>query len=125
MMKRKKPEASEHEIQSAILDYLKLKGVFAYRNNVGAVKIGKRFIRFGMPGAPDIVAVVSGHYFGIEVKRPGNTLSEDQVAFCGVLRQAGGTYLVCQSLLDLTSWFEGAPEVCPSLDAPHTKPHAD
>lgn len=116
---------SEHSIQASILDYLKLKGVFAYRNNVGAVKIGKRFIRFGMPGAPDIVAVVSGHYFGIEVKKPGKPLSDAQQAFCDVLRAAGGTYVIATCLEDVSEWFEAVPQACPSLDAQQTKPVAD
>jgi hypothetical protein len=55
--KRKKPEASEHEIQRQITDYT-LKGVFRYRNNTGAMKVAKSFLLGkGIPTPlPDICA---------------------------------------------------------------------
>jgi hypothetical protein len=109
-VKRKKQPSeasiSEHEIQRQITDYLTLKGVFWYRNNTGAMKVGKSYVRFGVKGAPDLIAVVRGHYFGIEVKKPGKSISEAQAAFCADIRRAGGTYLVATCLEDVISWFE-------------------
>ena len=46
----------ESEIVRAILAYLKtVPGVVAWRNNVGAVSTGRRFVRFGFPGMSDII----------------------------------------------------------------------
>jgi len=55
-MKRK--DLSEHEIQKAILDYLAAKHIFHYRQNTGGAKFKGHYVRFGVPGAPDIVAVI-------------------------------------------------------------------
>ena len=106
----KRPEPSEHEIQSAILGFLEMKHIFHFRSNTGAFageyKGKKRFVRFGRKGAPDIFAVVNGLAIGIEVKRPGKGLSEDQQAFCEEFRRAGGVYITARSLEDVTEFWE-------------------
>ena len=58
----------ERDIQRQILDWLRLKRIFHYRQNVGAQKIGTRYVRYGVPGLPDIVVVKDGVYIGLEVK---------------------------------------------------------
>jgi hypothetical protein len=127
-VKRKQPSEasiSEHDIQGQILEYLTIKRIFHWRNNTGAFKKGKHFVRFGTPGSADVFACVSGHLFGIEVKRPGGTLSDAQVAFCAALRAAGGTYLVATKLEHVTSWFEAVPHAYQSLSEQRTKPLRD
>jgi hypothetical protein len=105
-----KDKLSEHDIQRQILDWLKLKHIFHWRNNSGAMRSshkGKsRFMRFGAKGSPDIFAVIGGQIFGIEVKRPGGKQSEDQRIFEAFLTRAGGRYLVVNSL-------EGLEEALP------------
>jgi hypothetical protein len=50
----------ETEIQAAILDYLRLKGRFFWRNNSGAFKTERGgFFRVGTPGAPDMIGCVA------------------------------------------------------------------
>ncbi|HUS14646.1 MAG TPA: hypothetical protein VM536_06460 [Chloroflexia bacterium] len=44
---------SEHAIQIAIMEYLALKGVFAWRNNTGMATYGHRKVRFGKVGSAD------------------------------------------------------------------------
>lgn len=94
MPKKKGP--SEHQIQSQILDWLKIKGIFHWRNNTGgfggAHKGKKWFVRFGAVGSPDIFAVIEGHIYGIEVKAANGKLSEKQWDFANHLMQAGGSY---------------------------------
>lgn len=108
----KLPQATEREIQNTILEYLAARRVFHYRQNTGAVKFGgsgvgsngetrSRFIRFGVVGAPDIVAVVDGRYVGIEVKRPGSKQSPGQVQFARDLLKAGGDYILATSVEDV------------------------
>src|ERR1035437_810250 len=98
-MKRK--TLSEHDTQRQILDWLELKHIFHYRNNTGSIKIGNRFVRFGIPGAPDIVAVVDGLFVGIEVKRLGEGQSDKQIAFERDIRAAGAEYILAYDLEDV------------------------
>lgn len=93
----------EKDIQNAIVEWLEWKKIFHYRNNTGAfVRPGtSSFYRFGVPGAPDIVCVISGLFVGIEVKRPGGRLSPLQEDFGKRLTKAGGIYIVATSIEDV------------------------
>lgn len=103
---------TEHEIQRQIIDWLRLRHIFFWRNNTGAFsgtyKGKKRFVRFGTPGAPDIFAVVQGRIIGIEVKRPGEQATLEQAAFGTVLEAAGGIWFIARSLDDVIEVF-GSP----------------
>lgn len=92
----------ERDIQRQILDYLTLRRIFHYRQNSGGLesKAG-HFVRFGTPGAPDIICVIAGQYVGIEVKAPKGKLSPLQEAFGKELEAAGGRYIVARSLEDV------------------------
>lgn len=52
----------EKDIQRAILDYLQVRGIFAFRANTGAAryegKNGPRFVRYGFPGVADILGIL-------------------------------------------------------------------
>jgi hypothetical protein len=92
----------EGAIQAAILDYLRLKGRFFWRNNSGAFKTQHgSFIRFGASGAPDIVGCVDGKFVGLEVKTAKGRLSDDQQSFATALERAGGAYHVVRSIDDV------------------------
>lgn len=53
-MSRKPPAPLERDILRQCLDYLSLcPGVFVWRNNTGALNVGKRFVRFGTVGSSD------------------------------------------------------------------------
>lgn len=98
----------EADVLAACLKLLQLHGVFHLRNNTGATKIGGRYIRFGSPGSPDVIACIRGKFVGIEVKRPGTgRLSEAQKAVQDALQHAGGTYLVIQDVADLNVALRG------------------
>ena len=88
--------------QAAILDYLRLKGYFHWRNNTGAFKNDRGgFYRFGTPGSPDIFVLKMGKIIGIEVKSPTGILSVDQEAFRDSFTQEGGIYIMARSIDDL------------------------
>jgi hypothetical protein len=92
----------ETEIQAAILDYLRLKGHFFFRCNSGAFKTQHgSFVRFGTPGAPDLIGCVDGKFVGLEVKTATGKLSETQKALAASLRAAGGAYHVVRSIDDV------------------------
>ena len=81
-----KPEPTEKQIQDAILEYLKMKGIFAWKQNVGAFLLTsndkKRMVRSAFPGVSDILGYLrDGRGLAIEVKRPGKKLTHDQQAF--------------------------------------------
>jgi hypothetical protein len=86
------------------MDYLAIKGIFAWRNNSGGVPVdgGKRFVRFGYPGSPDILGILpGGKMLCVETKSAKGKLSEAQEAFRGYVERAGGVYVVVRSLEDL------------------------
>lgn len=89
-------------MQRQILDWLNLKGIFAWRNNTGAMRArygGKtRYVRFGAVGSPDIFALHKGKLYGIEVKGPKGTLSDEQRAFAAAFERAGGLYIAAWGL---------------------------
>ena len=93
----------EREIQRVILDWLRLKGIPAWRNNVGAVTAGARFIRFGVKGAPDILGCLPPHgrLLCLEVKRPGHAPTPEQYDFLRRIERAGGLAAVVTSLEDV------------------------
>lgn len=53
------------------LEYLKMKGIYCWRQNSGAVRIGKRFVRFtSINGVSDIIGILpDGRFLAIECKR--------------------------------------------------------
>lgn len=108
-------KASEKQIQDSIIDWLSASGIFHYRQNTGAFskeytrkrdgKVRRSFVRFGTPGATDIVAVYNGVYIGIEVKDNDGKMSEDQENFRYALCRAGGIYLLVRSVDDVIISF--------------------
>lgn len=98
----KKPRVPESLILKTCLASLEYASVFHYRNNTGAMvgeyKGKKRFIRYGVAGAPDIVAVWGGLFVGIECKSSDGRLSEDQKRFGAELEKAGGVYAIVRDI---------------------------
>lgn len=95
-------EPAEADIQRACLEVLRLRGVWAWRTNSGAVKVGKRLIRLAPPGTPDILALLpGGRLLGVEVKRPGGKLRPTQEAWADAARMAGAAFLVVRDAADL------------------------
>lgn len=93
----------EKDIQRDIIQYLQLKKIFHYKNSTTGIYQQKtgHYIPSQSVGSPDIIAVINGQYWGIEVKRPGNKLSPGQEAFRDNLQQAGGKYVTVFCLGDI------------------------
>lgn len=93
----------ESQIQRQIIEYLQLKKIFHYKNITTGIYQQKtgHYIPSQSVGSPDIIAVIKGQYWGIEVKRPGNKLSPHQEAFRDNLQQAGGKYVTVFCLEDI------------------------
>lgn len=104
----KKPKKSngEHEIQTAIIQYLTAKKIFMWRNNTGVAihtgATGKQYrTSYGQVGSADIIAIRGGICYGIEVKSPTGKLSEAQEAWGNRLARAGGIYVIARSVDDV------------------------
>lgn len=91
----------EKDVLKAVLDYLKIKRIFHWRNNTGALKTENRFIRFGSVGSPDVFALRDGIIYGVEVKGTNGTQSEGQAAWQEEFAANGGTYILVKSIDDL------------------------
>ena len=102
-------QASEHDIQSAILDYLSRcsKVAFAYRQNTGQTKYeddhGKtRWVRYGWVGCSDILGMLTnGRFLAIECKSRTGRLSPEQSAFLDAVNAGGGLGIVARSVDDV------------------------
>lgn len=99
---------SEAAIQRQILDWLKAKGIFHWRQNTG---VGRGFTRYGINGCSDILGILKmdpkyapiGRFFAIEVKAPKGKPSKDQEKFLADVKRAGGIAIVARSLEDVTN----------------------
>ncbi len=98
---------TETSLVKAIIEFLRLKGVYAWRNNSGAFAAegvtGRRFVRFGLPGSADVLAVVPprGRLLAVEAKIGRNQPTDMQLHFGAAINDAGGLWLVVRSLADL------------------------
>lgn len=99
----------ETDLVKQCLDLLALRGVFAWRQNQGAVsgeyKGKRRFIRFaGADGISDIIGVLpGGKMLAVECKMPGNKPTPEQLDFMQKVRHQGGIAVViydAQELID-------------------------
>ncbi|MFA5911829.1 MAG: VRR-NUC domain-containing protein [Vicinamibacterales bacterium] len=103
----------EGAVLAAILEYLAIRQVFAWRVNTGAVKLadktGKtRFVRFGFPGCSDIIGVIGseipaweGRPLAIEVKSPTGKATEEQLIFLAEIAKRGGLAFIARSVEDV------------------------
>lgn len=111
----------ETDIVKACLDYLALRRIFHVRANSGSVtgeRNGKRryvaFQRIFIPaygyvesGATDIYAILRGVHVCIEVKRPGQHSTPNQIRFQNAVTAAGGLALEVHSADELMKALEG------------------
>lgn len=98
-------KTSESGVVKACLEYLALRGIWAWRsNNVPvfdpAKKIYRRFN--GMMGVPDILGILTGGQFlGVECKTKSGKLSPDQLLFQHNASRLGALYIVARGIDDL------------------------
>lgn len=99
----------ESAIQSAICDYLTLRGKFFIRlNNIPATFIDKtgarqfrRLGKYARSGLADILVVEVGHAIFLEVKAGKGKQSPDQIDFQRDCIRAGAAYHLVRSISDV------------------------
>jgi hypothetical protein len=99
----------ESDLVRAVLQLLALRKIPAWRQNAGVVKVGKRLIRLGPAGSPDVVAVIppAGRLLACECKAKGGRLRPAQRAVRDNLTAAGAAYLVITDIRDLDKALAG------------------
>jgi len=92
----------ESEIMAEIMvEVGAIEGVMMWRNNTGMIKSADgRFVRFGQPGSPDLIAIANGKFVGLEVKTPKGRVSPVQRKWRAACEAAGGRYAVVRSAHD-------------------------
>jgi len=94
---------TETEIKKQILDYLKTRGIEAWRNNTGT----RGRVQFGKKDSPDVIGYLpNGLFLGIEIKRPGSRPTVGQFEFLLRLNNSGGCGV----------WGTSLEEIIPIID---------
>lgn len=96
----------ESETLKTILQYLRYKKGFFWRNNTGGIvaqtKERERFFRFGLKGSADIIGLKpGGQLVAIEVKALGKKQSPSQIEFQKSIESNGGLYVLAYSVDDV------------------------
>jgi hypothetical protein len=100
-------QPTESALVRQCLDFLRLRGLVAFRVNAGGLAVGsgrgRRFVRLAPAGVGDILAILppAGRLLSIEVKRPGGRLRPSQARWIDLVRAQGGLALVVRSLDEL------------------------
>lgn len=94
MPRRRPPPPKESVVQAQCLEVLASYGIDARRQNTGAAMQGGRLVRYGERGDPDITGVLpDGRRLDLEVKRPGERPTPDQLDRLRRTNNAGGVGL--------------------------------
>lgn len=90
----------EKFIQKRILDWLTETGLLHWRQQSGMIMVGRRAVRMGVEGLPDIVVVVppNGRLLGLEVKSANGSLRPAQKVIRDKMTSVGAVYRVVRSL---------------------------
>ena len=101
-------EASEAEISKAILNYLRMKGYLAKRNQSGVMRSSynghERFVHMGEKGWPDIIGCTKdGVFFGIEIKSRQGKTTPDQDRILREMRESNAIAFVARSIDDVVA----------------------
>ncbi len=67
----------------------------AWRHNCLRAQVVGRWVRSSPDGVSDIIGCVGGKFLALEIKMPGDTLSDAQYGFLDSVSKNGGIALVC------------------------------
>ncbi len=114
---KKRNKSVEKDVQSTVIQWLNtLPGCRAWRQNSGSMVIEatetskRRMIRVGERGLPDVTGIAHGWRFDIEIKKPGKTPSDEQIAWIFMIRNLGGIAFWCNSLAGCAAQLRDAFE---------------
>jgi hypothetical protein len=93
----------EGRIKAACLRYLENRGIMAWNNPSGAVRIRPgKFMSFGLKGSSDILGLLpGGRFLAVECKAAHGRLSPEQRQFLADIKAQGGMAIVTRSYRDI------------------------
>lgn len=95
-------------VVTAIMEFLGLQGIYAWRSNSGALHGGGRLVRYGKPGAADIIGILpGGRFLAIECKAKGEKPTDLQREFIAAIQAHGGLAIVARSVFDVATALPG------------------
>jgi hypothetical protein len=98
----------ESQILAAVLRRLQARGIYCWRNSVGAYQVQGRWIRYGLPGSSDVLGILpDGRFLAVECKAASGRLSPEQTAFLERVRAAGGVAIIARSASDIDDALDG------------------
>jgi len=94
---------TEKQVQNAILRaFGTLPTLRLWRANVGAARIGRRVVRFGIAGQADLTGILpDGRRLEIEVKSATGRQTAAQKAFQEMIERFHGVYILARSVEDV------------------------
>lgn len=101
-------DKTSNELTKAIVIDFKIRGGIAYRINTMGVYDGKRgqWRKGGMrKGIPDIIGIINGQFFGVEVKIGKDKQSADQRVIEVEINDAGGIYYIARNYNDYAEFM--------------------
>lgn len=104
----------ERDIQHAIREALGQEGdLVLWRNNVGVAEFTKngrkQTVAYGLaPGSADLIGLLSGRFFALEVKAASGRASEAQRLWLDLVRAKGGFAAVVRSVDEAREALERA-----------------
>jgi hypothetical protein len=98
----------ENKVKKAVLEFLALRGITAFRVNSGAMRSthkgkARMFWFVGMKGVSDILGVIPPHgrFLAIETKVKPRKATADQQKFLDMVNSSGGLGIVAYTLDDV------------------------
>lgn len=98
-------QPTEEQIHRTVVEHLErfaAPGVFYFHVPNGDIRhkgaAGRLKAMGTRAGVPDLVLIKGGHTYGLELKRPGEKQSDNQILVEGQWEHAGGTYAVAHGL---------------------------
>ncbi|HEX8773277.1 MAG TPA: VRR-NUC domain-containing protein [Pyrinomonadaceae bacterium] len=102
MASRRNNQRVEAGISSAIREYLDARRIYNVRVNSGKVRgPSGSWIHLAPAGTPDRLACYRGRFIAIEVKKPGEEPSLEQLEKHVEIRRNGGIVIVAESVDDV------------------------
>jgi hypothetical protein len=89
----------EGRVKAACLRYLEKRGIKAWNNPSGAVRIATdRWLHFGLKGSADILGLLpGGRFLAVECKAQDGRLSPEQRQFLEDIKALGGMAIMAKS----------------------------
>lgn len=99
---------SEQQIQNEILRTFGTDSrLRLWRANVGVARIGRRVVRFGVPGQADLTGILPGGVrLEVEVKAENGRQTAEQKSYQSMIEGLGGVYVLARSVKDVQDAIE-------------------